>query len=638
MDKKIKQNLIYTFTLGFAFPPLTWFFFMWYLDLLNMKEIIKSITSGILPLSYIGINIVIYFFLNKLLQFFPEDRESVKKLSKVEMIKSQRTIYRLPRWYIYLYPVYAFLIATATQTSIDNFLTVNFYLQVSIALSLMIILTTPFFLIFLITLEKNSTYIAITSQYPGLSLNEKWAYVLIPNSIATFVLPVAALSAIAIHDLGQSRELIFNLTVKGAFIGVIAVSTLLLNVFLLKSQFLTPLRHLKEYLEGTIRGGADLSVRIPGETRDELATICTDFNTLIDVIDNIAKQIHTTSMDMENTSEKLTLYSKKQKFIIQKEDEALNEINKSINGISDSLSQLGELSKRHRKDMSKMIEDMEVASKTGNMLVEEIEAVNREIIKANTSSASGDKAITNIRTAMSNIHGVFEEISELLTFLNDLAEKINLLSLNASIEASRAGELGSGFTVVAAQIGRLAEETKKSISSISSLLGKSEANLNSGTDLILTGANAVQNLITSIDHIETTFSKLRKSFVNEVNIIDVLKKELDNVNIEAAGIDASLGSQQSKVNAIIDMVYNINHYSKSGLETSNELNTNAHNNRTIAELLRENISLFQTSAKRGSVQIFDTRGSQKKDVKIPNKSKADERKGQPKDNGKQKTG
>lgn len=67
---------------------------------------------------------------------------------------------------------------------------------------------------------------------------------------------------------------------------------------------------------------------------------------------------------------------------------------------------------------------------------------------------------------------VVESIGEMANVIADIAEQINLLSLNASIEAARAGDAGRGFAVVADEIGKLASETAKTVSNIQTIVGQ----------------------------------------------------------------------------------------------------------------------------------------------------------------------
>ena len=91
---------------------------------------------------------------------------------------------------------------------------------------------------------------------------------------------------------------------------------------------------------------------------------------------------------------------------------------------------------------------------------------------AEERAARSDHAISEITEAMNTITGGIQRITEILAMIDEISERTNLLSLNASIEAARAGDAGRGFAVVASEISRLAETTANHTRSIKEVAGE----------------------------------------------------------------------------------------------------------------------------------------------------------------------
>lgn len=107
---------------------------------------------------------------------------------------------------------------------------------------------------------------------------------------------------------------------------------------------------------------------------------------------------------------------------------------------------------------------------------EELNASNAEIAvqtqKAHSTSADAMERAESAAGIVNNLSKGTEEVGQILTLIQGIAEQTNLLALNATIEAARAGEAGKGFAVVASEVKSLATETSKATEGIAEQIGR----------------------------------------------------------------------------------------------------------------------------------------------------------------------
>ena len=162
----------------------------------------------------------------------------------------------------------------------------------------------------------------------------------------------------------------------------------------------------------------------------------------------------------------------------------------------------------------------------------------------------------NMVSTMECISDTSSRIESIIGEIEDIAAQTNLLSLNASIEAARAGDAGRGFAVVADQIRILAEQSAKSAVNTRELIESSVNEINVGSKAALKTSEVLKDVVTSIK-----------------DIADISKALSENIKIQVE----SIGQADEGMNRISEVVQSNSATAEESSATSEELSAQAIN-------------------------------------------------------------
>ncbi|HEY7329268.1 MAG TPA: methyl-accepting chemotaxis protein [Gemmataceae bacterium] len=192
-------------------------------------------------------------------------------------------------------------------------------------------------------------------------------------------------------------------------------------------------------------GASDLTARVPVESRDEMGLLAEGFNATISKIQAVVRRIREASVQLLSTAAEIAAAARQQETSVQTLGSSTAEIAASVRQISATSKELSTT----MNDVSDRAGRVASLADAGRGRLENMETAVKQLVTA-TSSVS-DK--------LSVIRDKADGINVVVTTITKVADQTNLLSINAAIEAEKAGEYGRGFLVVAREIRRLADQT-----------------------------------------------------------------------------------------------------------------------------------------------------------------------------------
>ena len=146
-----------------------------------------------------------------------------------------------------------------------------------------------------------------------------------------------------------------------------------------------------------------------------------------------------------------------------------------------------------------------------------------------------------------------KNISKIITVITSIYDQTNLLALNAAIEAARAGEAGSGFTVVAAEVGKLAEQSSKSVKSIATLVNNIQSQINTVVGEILDGVEKVKDGSSNLTGLKNSLSMIGKEMNETLENVSTIMDAATEVSNMSGFFSKKIGviSSRAKGNSAI---------------------------------------------------------------------------------------
>jgi len=337
----------------------------------------------------------------------------------------------------------------------------------------------------------------------------------------------------------------------------------------------------------------DINQKITVSTKDEIGNLADNFNLLIERLVTILKSVKENSIVIASSSNEMSKTTKTYSANAQNQASTIEEITASIEQISERVDEvanhtdiqfdnLNALSNK-LKELSAIIEEMNlVIQKTlGNTKAISIEAM------------SGEEALRSMSVSMNQIVDSSKDMKNIIEIINTISEKINLLALNASIEAARAGHAGKGFAVVALEISRLADQTASSVKDIDSLIKKNNKEILGGIDTVNVMMKKTNSINSGVDAIVEKMNSIFEFMQRQITTKFLVEKETEIVKSRASEIQQITKEQKVAFDEIVKAITYINEISHSNTESSQVIATKSSELSKVADSLKGKIDFFK---------------------------------------------
>lgn len=361
----------------------------------------------------------------------------------------------------------------------------------------------------------------------------------------------------------------------------LSVSGLIILVRWFRSRMGHPLKIMGDIADGE----GDLTVRIPTVGSDEFAQLSMNFNLFADRIHdsiyttkNIVKELNQLTSTMASMTDRISSKSTEQAAMLE-------EITTTISNISNASDSTVGNASNQAHDLQSLKEIISEMNQFTDKMSDVVKKVSQMMETMSASASVGEESMGAMNASMMRINDATGKMAEIVRIINEISDRINLLSLNASIEAARAGDAGRGFAVVASEVANLAEQTASSIGDIDSLIALARSEVDRGMKNVDDTVANISSILMRVTDVKQAVSELSILATRQTSISDGARNKIDGIFSRSATIRSSMEDQKlalaemttitSSVNDMIQedtgSIHSLNEISKSLEKASNEI-------------------------------------------------------------------
>jgi methyl-accepting chemotaxis protein len=331
-----------------------------------------------------------------------------------------------------------------------------------------------------------------------------------------------------------------NATFTTVVAGIILVILIAVIIALALTRMITRALNQGVAFAGQIAQG-DLNAQLDVYQRDEIGQ-------LADALRNMLKSLQYKAEMIEyfaagDFSRKVELASQKDGLGRSLEtmrnslNDLLGQVNVAIDQVTSGSEQVSQASQSLSQGATEQASSLEEISSSVNEVNGQSQQNAKNALEANAlakqatgNAENGNSQMKGLITAMDEINASSDEIKKIVKIIDDIAFQINLLALNANVEAARAGKYGRGFAVVAEEVRNLAARAAEAVKETTVSVDKTVESIESGNHAAEATASQLEEIVGGVGKVATFLEEIAQASREQAQAVSQVTEGLDQID------------------------------------------------------------------------------------------------------------
>lgn len=314
-----------------------------------------------------------------------------------------------------------------------------------------------------------------------------------------------------------------------AIVAVVILIILLVLMERMVNYMIKPIKSLTDSI--VMMASGDFTVDIKTKGNDEITVMGQSMKDFAASMRKMINDIVNASETLQGQAESSSTVSGGLYEASLTQSKTIDNLNETVDQLSASVQEIAENATSLAMVVSETKDSSMEAEQKMNETVTVAESGKSDMEKVGEAMNVIQSSINSLQESIDEVGTASSEINNIVSMIGEIADETNLLALNASIEAARAGDAGRGFAVVASEIGGLADDSNKSVQKIQGLIDQV-------TSLV---AETVEKAKQSVDEISSSSELVNQA----VNTFDTIYDNIINANQVVNNMAASMSQVES---------------------------------------------------------------------------------------------